>query len=67
MLIKYSFDETEDKLDYYRGKDCVEKLCKKLKKHAMKIINYEEKDEEPLTDEVLKLCSKQYIIASRCV
>ena len=67
MLIKYSFDETEDKLDYYRGKDCVEKLCKKLKKHAMKIINYEEQDEEPLTDEVLKLCSKQYIIASRCV
>ena len=44
MLTKCSFDKTEDKLDYYRGKDCIEKLCKKLKEHAMKIINYEEKE-----------------------
>ena len=43
MLTKSSFDKTEDKLDYYRGKDCMEKLCKKLKDHAMKIINFEEK------------------------
>ena len=43
MLTKFSFDKTEDKLDYYRGKDCMEKLCKKLKDHAMKIINFEEK------------------------
>ena len=40
MLTKCSFDKTEDKLDYYRGKDYIEKLCKKLKEHAMKIINY---------------------------
>ena len=39
-----SLDEKENKLDYYRGKDCIEKLCKKLKEHAMKIINYEEKE-----------------------
>ena len=44
MLTKCSFDKTEDKLDYYRGKDCIEKMCKKLKEHAMKIINYEEKE-----------------------
>ena len=25
-----SFDEKENKLDYYRGKDCIEKLCKKF-------------------------------------
>ena len=43
MLTRCSFDEEENKLDYYRGKDCVEKLCKKLKEHAMKIINYKEK------------------------
>ena len=48
MFTKYSFDETEN---YYRGKDCIEKLCKKLKKHAMKIINYGEKEMIPLTDE----------------
>ena len=41
MLTKCSFDKTENKLDYYRGKDCIEKLCKKLKERAMKIINYE--------------------------
>ena len=51
MLTKCSFDETEDKLDYYRGQDCIEKLCKKLKERAMKIINYEEKEMIPLTDE----------------
>ena len=41
MFTKYSFDEKENKLDYCRRKDCIEKLCKKLKKRAMKIINYE--------------------------
>ena len=44
MFIKCSIDKKENKLDYYRGKDCIEKLCKKLKEHAMKIINYEEKE-----------------------
>ena len=51
MLTKCSFDKTENKLDYYRGKDCIEKLCKKLKERAMKEINYEEKEMTPLTDE----------------
>ena len=45
MLTKFSFDETEDKLDYYRRKNCIEKSCKKLKDHAMKIINYDEKND----------------------
>ena len=43
MLLRCSFDEEENKLDYCRGRDCIEKLCKKLKERAMKIINYEEK------------------------
>ena len=43
MFTCCSFDEKENKLNYYRGKDCIEKLCKKLKKRAMKIINYEKK------------------------
>ena len=37
MFTSCSFDEKENKLNYYRGKDCIEKLCKKLKKSAMKI------------------------------
>ena len=28
MLTKCSFDEEENKLDYYRGKDCIDELCK---------------------------------------
>ena len=43
MLTKCSFYQKENKLDYYREKNCIEKLCKKLKEHAMKIINYEKK------------------------
>ena len=42
-FIKCSFDEEENKLDYYRGKDCIEKLCKKLKKWAIKIITMKKK------------------------
>ena len=51
MLTRCSFDKKENKLNYYRGKDCIEKLCKKLKERAMKIINYEEKGMIPLTYE----------------
>ena len=40
MFTRCSFDKKENKLKYYRGKDCIEKLCKKLKECAMKIINY---------------------------
>ena len=42
VLTKCSFDKTKDKLDSYRGKDCIKKLCKKLKEHAMKIIYHKE-------------------------
>ena len=40
---------------------CVDKLCKKLKKRAMKIINYEEKEVIPLTDEENKSYEEQEI------
>ena len=43
MFTECSFDKKENKLTFYRGKDFTEKLCKKLKECAMKIINYEEK------------------------
>ena len=38
-----SFDKTKNKLDYYRGMDCIEVLCKKLEDHVLNIINYEKK------------------------
>ena len=59
MFTKCSLNKTEDKLDYYRGKDCIEKLCKKLKEHTMKIINYEEKEVIPLTAEENKSYEEQ--------
>ena len=43
MLTRCSFDKEENKINYYIGNDCIEKLYKKLKERAMKIINYEEK------------------------
>ena len=43
MFTSFSFDEKENELNYYRGKDCIEKLCEMLKTRAMKIINYEKR------------------------
>ena len=44
MFTRCSFYKIENKLNFYRGKDCIEKLCKKLKERAMKIISYEKKE-----------------------
>ena len=44
-----SFDKSTNKLDYYRGKNCMKKFCKDLRTHATKIINYEKKKMIPLT------------------
>ena len=59
MFARCSFDKKENKLNYYRGKDCIEKLCKKLKESAMKIIDYEEKEMIPLTHEKNKFYKEQ--------
>ena len=48
---KSSFDEKENKLYHYRGKNCIEKFCKKLKEDAMEIFNYKKRDIIPLTQE----------------
>ena len=45
------FDELRNKLNYYRGKDCMKKFCKDLKEHAPRIINYEKKNIIPVTKE----------------
>ena len=51
--------------------DCIEKLCKKLKKQAMKIINYEKKEIIPITKEENKsyknqeachICKEKFIV-----
>ena len=49
MFRQCSFDATKNKLDCYRGKDCVKMFLKDLKKHATKIINYRKRKTIPLT------------------
>ena len=46
----------EIKLDYCREKDCIEKLFKKLKRIAMKTINYEKQEMIPLSYEENRSC-----------
>ena len=50
-----SFDTTKNKLDYYRGKNCMKNFCLDLKEHATKIINYEKKEMTLLTKEEKKI------------
>ena len=50
MFTQCSFDATKNKLDFYRGKDCMERFWKDLKEHVLKIIDHEKKKEMiPLT------------------
>ena len=64
-----SFDAAKNKLDCYRGKDCMEKFCKDLREHAMRIFNYEKKEMVLLTNDeneyyerqkVCYICKKQF-------
>ena len=38
-----SFDKSKNKLNHYRGEDCMKNFCKDLREHATKIINYEKR------------------------
>ena len=64
-----SFDKSKNKLNYYRGEDCITKFCKDLREHATKTINYEKKDMIPLTkkeeenynnQKVCSICKKEF-------
>ena len=51
LLISCSFDKSENKQTYYRGKDCMKRFCDDLKEHVTRIINYEMKPMDPLIEE----------------
>ena len=55
------FDITKNKLDYYRGKNCMKIFCLDLREHATKIINSEKKEMIPLTKEEKKMHNKQKV------
>ena len=40
MFTRCWFEKRQNKLIYYRGKDCIEKLCKDSKENATEIIKY---------------------------
>ena len=61
MFIRSALDEKEKKLNYYRWKDCIEKLRKKLKESAMETINHKEKEMIPLTHKDNNLYNEQNI------
>ena len=46
-----SFDKSQNKLNYYRKDDCMNKFCKDLREHVTKIISYEKKKMFLLTTE----------------
>ena len=65
-----SFDKSKNKLNYYRGEDCMKRFCKDLKEHVIKIINCEKKVMALLTKEeeedynnqkVCYICKKEFI------
>ena len=69
IFISCSFDESKNKLNYYRGKDCMKKFWKDLKEHSTRIINYEKKKIIRLTKEekinyndqqICYICKKEF-------
>ena len=62
MFTNCLFDAAKNKLDCYRGKDCIERFCEDLREHAKGIVNYEKKKEMiPLTDKENKSYEKQKV------
>ena len=64
-----SFDNSNNKLSYYRGGCCMKRFCKDLKNHATKIIDFKKKTMIPLTKEeednynkenICYICKKEF-------
>ena len=62
-----SFYASKNKHGYYRGKDCMKKLCQDFRDQAMKILNYKKKEMIPLTEtefyekqKVCHICKKEF-------
>ena len=61
-----SFDQIKNKINHYRGKDCVKKFCKDIREHATKIINYEKQKMISLTkEEKYIIMIKKFVIYAR--
>ena len=56
-----SFDNIKNKHYLYRGKDCIEKLCKDLKEFGTEIIYFKMKEMKALTDKEIRYYEKQKV------
>ena len=56
-----SFNKSKNGQSYYREKDCMERFSKDLRNQAMKIMNYENKEIIPLTNDEEKSYGKQKV------
>ena len=54
-----SFDSKQKKHSFYRGKDCIKRFGSELKELGTKIINYEQKEMIPSTDDENKYYEEQ--------
>ena len=54
-----SFDSKQNKHNFYRGKDCIKRFCSDLKELGTKVVNYEQKEMIPLTDNANKYYEEQ--------
>ena len=61
LLTYCSYGNTKNRLDYYRGQNCMKMFCKDLKEHATKIISYEKKEMIRLTYEENESYVKQEV------
>ena len=70
MSTIWAFDHIENKHTLYCGKDCMNKFCEYLRKHAKNIIDLEKKKMLPLSKEELKshqgakvcyICGKRFL------
>ena len=58
-----TYDSDKNAYSFYRGKDCIKKLCKDLRDQEMEIFNYEKKKEMmPLTDDEKRKYEKKGIV-----
>ena len=56
-----SFDKTKNKLDCYRGEDCMKTFCLNLREHATKMMPLTKKEEENYNKQkVFYICRKEF-------
>ena len=61
MFTSCSFDPTKNRLDCYKGEDCMKMFCWDLREYATEIINYEKKEMILLINEENESYKKQKV------